>query len=167
MFDTLSVYHGGTEVINVPKVNAGRPNLDFGPGFYVTDIYVQAKDWAIKIGKERDLTPVVNVYHLKQRDILQNCRHLIFETYNRDWLEFVTQSRLGKTPWVGFDYIEGGVADDRVVNTIRLYMSGFISAGEALNRLQYYKPANQICLLNQELTNLYLNFVESDTIDNL
>ncbi|MDE7147572.1 MAG: DUF3990 domain-containing protein [Duncaniella sp.] len=73
----------------------------------------------------------------------------------------------GKTPWVGFDYIEGGVADDRVVNTIRLYMSGFISAGETLNRLQYYKPANQICLLNQELTNLYLNFVESDTIDNL
>ena len=103
----------------------------------------------------------------KQRDILQNCRHLIFETYNRDWLEFVTQSRLGNTPWVGFDYIEGGVADDRVVNIIRLYMSGVISAGEALNRLQYYKPANQICLLNQELTNLYLNFVESDTIDNL
>ena len=165
MFDTLIVYHGGTAVIDTPKVNAGRLNLDFGPGFYVTDIYVQAKDWAVKIAKERDLTPIVNVYHLRQRDILQNCHNLIFETYNRDWLEFVTQSRLGKTPWDGFDYIEGGVADDRVVNTIRLYMSGFISAEDALNRLKYYKPTNQICLLNQELTNKYLKFVESETID--
>ena len=136
MFDTLTVYHGGTEVIVAPKVNAGRPNLDFGPGFYVTDIYTQAKDWAIKISKERNLVPIVNVYHLKQSDILSNCRHLIFEAYNKEWLKFVTQSRLGDSPWVGFDYIEGGVADDRVVNTIRLYMSGFISAEEALNRLQ-------------------------------
>lgn len=163
MFETLTVYHGGTEVITVPKVDAGRPNLDFGPGFYVTDIYAQAKDWAIKIAKERNLSPIVNVYHLKQHDILSHCRHLIFEAYDKDWLDFVTQSRLGKSPWNDFDYIEGGVADDRVVNTIRLYMSGFISANDALNRLQYYKPTNQICLLNQELTDRYLNFVESET----
>lgn len=82
MFDTLIVYHGGTTVIDTPKVNAGRLNLDFGPGFYVTDIYAQAKDWAVKIAKERNLTPIVNVYHLRQRDILQNCHNLIFETYN-------------------------------------------------------------------------------------
>lgn len=165
MSDILTVYHGGTEVIEVPKVNAGRINLDFGSGFYVTDIYAQAKDWAIKVAKERELTPIVNVYHLKQRDLLSQCRHQIFEAYDEEWLKFVTQSRLGKTPWTGFDYIEGGVADDRVVNTIRLYMGGFISADEALNRLRYFKPTNQICLLNQELTDRYLNFVEFQSID--
>jgi len=165
MYDTLTVYHGGTEIITEPKVNAGRPNLDFGPGFYVTDIYVQAKDWALKIGKDRGLASIVNVYQIKQKALLDEYSHLIFSSYNQEWLDFVTKSRLGHTPWTGFDYIEGGVADDRVINTIRLYMAGFISADNALNRLQYFKPSNQICLLNQAMTDKYLTYVESITID--
>lgn len=160
MYEILTVYHGGTECIKTPKVDIGRPNLDFGPGFYVTDIYAQAKDWAMKIADLRAAVPILNVYHLKQRDIVSHCRSLIFKTYDKEWLEFVTRSRLGETPWEGYDYIEGGVADDRVVNTIRLYMGGYISAEDALNRLKYFKPTNQICLLNQEMTDHYLTFVE-------
>lgn len=164
MYDILTVYHGGTEEITLPKVDAGRSNLDFGPGFYVTDIYAKAKDWAVKIGKDRGLPPVINAYHLKQQALLDKCNYKIFDSYNGEWLEFVTQSRLGNKPWEGYDYIEGGVADDRVVNTVRLYMTGFISAQEALNRLQYFKPNNQICLLNQEITDRFLSFVESEII---
>lgn len=167
MYDVLTVYHGGTEEIITPKVNAGRPNLDFGPGFYVTDIFSQAKDWAIKIGKERELPPIVNTYHLKQRNLLSEYRALIFKTYNQNWLEFITQSRLGNQPWRDYDYVEGGVADDRVVNTVRLYMAGFISAEEALNRLQYFKPTNQICLLDQQMSDKYLSFVESKIIESI
>lgn len=164
MYDILTVYHGGTEVITNPKVNAGRPNLDFGPGFYVTDIYTQAKDWAYRIGKERNKAPIVNTYHLNQKSIISGCNSLIFDTYGKDWLNFITQSRLGNKPWIGYDYIEGGVADDRVVDTIRLYMTGFISAEDALGRLKYFKPNNQICLLNQDIVDSYLSFVNSETI---
>lgn len=164
MYEILTVYHGSTEIINNPKVDVGRPNLDFGPGFYVTDIFAQAKDWARKLSDIKDTSAILNVYHLKQQEILSNCRSLIFDAYNKEWLEFVTQSRLGEKPWEGYDYIEGGVADDRVVNTIRLYMGGYISADEALNRLKYFKPTNQICLLNQELTEQYLTFIESQNI---
>lgn len=158
MFDILTVYHGGTDIIQKPRVDVGRPDLDFGPGFYVTDIFTQAKDWAFKIADARQLPPVLNVYHLRQRDLLSDCKSLIFERYDVDWLEFVTQSRLGDRPWDDYDYIEGGVADDRVIYTVRLYMGGYISADDALTRLQYYKPANQICLLNQELADRYLLF---------
>lgn len=167
MYEILTVYHGGTKEIISPKVDAGRLNLDFGPGFYITDIYSQAKDWAVKIGKEREESPVVNIYHLKQKDIFSKCRCLVFKAYDKAWLEFVTQSRLGNKPWTDYDYIEGGVADDRVVNTIRLYIAGFISAEDTLNRLQYFKPTNQICLLNQEVTDRYLSFVESETIESV
>lgn len=166
MYDILTVYHGGTERISNPKANFGRPNLDFGPGFYVTDIYTQAKDWAMKIANFREAPPIINVYHLQQNEILAHCRSLIFKTYDKEWLEFVTLSRLGEKPWEGYDYIEGGVADDRVVNTIRLYMGGYISAEDALNRLKYFKPTNQICLLNQELNDRYLTFVESQNLLN-
>lgn len=161
MYDVLTVYHGGTDIIQHPKVNVGRPDLDFGPGFYVTDIFSQAKDWAKKIADIRDLPPRLNVYHLRQAEIITNCHSLIFEAYDKDWLEFVTQSRLGNRPWEDYDYIEGGVADDRVVDTIRLYIGGYISSEDALSRLKYFKPTNQICLLNQESIKDYLTFVES------
>lgn len=165
MYEILTVYHGGTEEIKSPLVHVGRPNLDFGPGFYVTDIFLQAKEWAEKVAAFRDAAPMVSVYHLRQRDIIDCCKARIFTAYDREWLEFVTASRLGKEVWKGYDYIEGGIANDRVVNTIRLYMTGFISADEALKRLRYFKPTNQICILNQQLLDEYLTFVESRRIE--
>ena len=166
MFEILTVYHGSTLEISQPKVDVGRPNLDFGPGFYVTDIYSQAKDWAIKVSNSQETQPIINRYLLKREKFVSNSRHLIFPEYNKDWLDFVTASRLGRSPWKNYDYIEGGVADDRVVNTIRLYMTGFISYEDALKRLKYFRPANQICILNQSLLEKYLTFVESEIIDN-
>ena len=40
------VFHGGIETIEQPLVHIGRDNLDFGKGFYVTDVLSQAKTWA-------------------------------------------------------------------------------------------------------------------------
>ena len=51
----LIVYHGGTEVVERPICHHGRPNLDFGQGFYVTDIRQQAEDWATQVAARRTL----------------------------------------------------------------------------------------------------------------
>lgn len=161
MYDVLTVYHGGTDEIKSPLVDVGRPNLDFGPGFYVTDLYLQAKEWAENVAALRNADPVISVYHLRQREIISSARHKIFREYDRAWLDFVAGNRLEQELWQGYDYIEGGIADDRVVNTVRLYMSGIISSGDALVRLKYFKPTNQICILNQSLLNKYLTFIES------
>lgn len=166
MYEVLTVYHGGTDEIKSPLVNVGRPNLDFGPGFYITDLYLQAKEWAEQVADLRDASPIVSVYHLRQQDVLGCCNSKIFTAYDTDWLEFVTSNRLGKEAWKGLDYVEGGVANDRVINTVRLYMTGFISADEALRRLKYYKPTNQICILNQQLLDEHLTFVESIKVGN-
>ena len=37
------VYHGAVQEIVSPLVHVGRDHLDFGKGFYVTDIRSQAK----------------------------------------------------------------------------------------------------------------------------
>ena len=47
----ITVYHGGTERVDVPICRLGRENLDFGRGFYVTDIKEQACRWAIATAK--------------------------------------------------------------------------------------------------------------------
>ena len=166
MYEVLTVYHGGTDEIKSPLVHVGRPNLDFGPGFYITDLYLQAKEWAGQVADLRGASPIVSVYHLRQQDVLGCCSSKIFTAYDTDWLEFVTSNRLGKEVWKGLDYVEGGVANDRVINTVRLYMTSYISADEALRRLKYYKPTNQICILNQQLLDEHLTFVESIKIGN-
>jgi len=63
-----------------------------------------------------------------------------------------------------FDYIEGGVANDRVVDTVNLYMAGLMDKATALSRLSEHQPNNQMCLLNQEIADKYLIFDGTEEI---
>ncbi|MGL4293303.1 MAG: DUF3990 domain-containing protein [Bacteroidales bacterium] len=63
--------------------------------------------------------------------------------------------------WQEFDLIEGGVADDRVFNTIELYMDQLISKTDALNRLKFEHPNNQLCIINQKIIDKHVKFKEA------
>ncbi|MEG1615794.1 MAG: DUF3990 domain-containing protein [Bacteroidales bacterium] len=152
----IKVYHGATETVENPICAFGRNNLDFGPGFYVTDIKDQAIKWASLTAQKRKGIPVINCYILEKEALFKEGRCKIFNAYDADWLEFIVGSRKGQNPSADYDYIEGGIANDRVIDTINLYMSGLMSADIALKRLSMHRPNNQICLLNQTLTDKYL-----------
>ena len=49
-----------------------------------------------------------------------------------------------------YDVVIGGVANDKVFNTVELYFDGLIDKAEALNRLRYEKPNHQVCLRTEE-----------------
>lgn len=155
---SIIVYHGGTDRIEFPLFNAGRANLDFGLGFYVTDVYSQAVDWAKKVANHRQKSPIINKYELNRDSVLSEYRCKVFTDYDGEWLDFIVASRLGQKPWEQFDYIEGGVADDRVIDTINLYMSDLMTREVALARLSEHRPNNQMCLLSQQLIDKYLIF---------
>jgi hypothetical protein len=161
----MKVYHGSTETVKLPLVGIGRKFLDFGCGFYVTDIKEQAVSWAtrpLNAGKPH----ILNIYDFNNDNMnsLGIYRMLKFDAYSEDWLEFVVSNRQGKNLWKEFDIIEGGIANDRIFNTIELYSTGLISKSETLQRLKYQKPNNQICILNQEIIDKYLTFQEAFTI---
>ena len=120
----LTVYHGSTQTVDAPVCAFGRPRLDFGQGFYVTDIKEQAERWAKALAGKRDTEPVLNIYHLDREQILSEGRCKIFTSY----------------------------------------IQGLIDAATALQQLAFYKPNNQICLLNQSLTDKYLHFYGSERI---
>lgn len=42
----MILYHGSDIVIEKPLSDVGRRELDFGPGFYVTKLFVQAECWS-------------------------------------------------------------------------------------------------------------------------
>ena len=156
------VYHGSTEVITNPLVHVGRDNLDFGKGFYVTDIRKQAKTWAdVKSSYLMDAEGVVNEYQFDFDNAVKEFRYKKFEKYDREWLHFIVDSRDGIKVWRDFDIIEGGVANDRVIDTVEAYKAGQISEEKALMELSKHQPNNQICILKQAVVDKYLKFKKS------
>ena len=84
-----TVFHGGTETIERPVCRFGRPNLDFGQGFYLTDVREQAVQWAVRMADRRGIPPLLNRYRLDRNAILANCRCKVFTAYDADWLNFM------------------------------------------------------------------------------
>lgn len=160
----LIVYHGGTEIVESPICKFGRRNLDFGQGFYVTNLRKQAVDWATQVADRRQLPPIINRYRLNRDAILGEARCKVFTAYDRDWLQFIVASRRGQNVADDYDYIEGGVANDRVVDTVNLYMAGLMDEDTALVRLSQHQPNNQMCILSQELVDKYLIFDGTESI---
>ncbi len=160
----MKVYHGGTAIVKDPLVGIGRSGLDFGQGFYVTVHKKQACDWAKRMADRRQQIPVLNEYQLDKELAMKKYKFLVFDKYDKAWLDFVAGNRKGKQLWKGFDWIEGGVANDRVVDTVESYIAGLMGVEEALKRLTFIAPNNQICLLNQHLIDNCLKFVKHTII---
>ena len=57
--------------------------------------------------------------------------------------------------------MEGGVANDRVIDTVEAYMSNMMQLETALKNLSLHRPNNQLCLRNQQVVDNFLNFIEN------
>lgn len=156
----IAVFHGSIIEVSKPLVALGRPNLDFGQGFYVTDLREQAERWATRIATRRMVKPVLSFYEF-DLEAAKQYRYLKFDSYDKAWLDFIVANRKGKMEWKDYDVIEGGVANDNVIDTVEDYLRGRMSAEAALVELSKHRPNNQFCILNQEIIDLHLHFVES------
>ena len=63
-----------------------------------------------------------------------------------------------------YDIVEGGVANDNVIDTVEDYENGIITAEQALGQLRYKRVNHQICILNQEIIDRYLTFNNSEIV---
>ena len=163
----MELYHGSYMVINQPRTDAGRRNLDFGRGFYLTSIREQAEQWAkvVTERKTRGGTPYLNVYNFDYEQIpLITNKHKIFDSYNLEWLDFVVACRQGEPVWQQYDIVEGGVANDNVIDTVEDYQMGILTAEQALGQLRYKKVNHQVCIINQLVIDKCLQFKESVTL---
>ena len=153
----MILYHTSNIEIQNPDVLHSRSNLDFGKGFYLTPLRVQAEKYGERFLR-RGSTAILNIFSLD--DERENCTYKVFNSYDGEWLDFVMACRKG-LPHATFDIIEGGIADDQVFNTIDLHFSGIYTREQALNQLQYTKPNRQICITSQYVLDKYLHFQSS------
>lgn len=158
----ITLYHGSYVAVSQPQISCGRRNLDFGCGFYLTALRPQAERWAqlVTERKIRNGIPQLNVYHFDEA-LASQSRWLRFGEYNLEWLDYVVACRAGEDLWQQYDIVEGGVANDNVIDTVEDYTMGIISAVQALGQLRY-KPVNhQLCIINQSIIDHCLHFVEA------
>ena len=87
---------------------------------------------------------------------------LKFNSYSEEWLDFILSCRRGKDS-TDYDLVIGGVANDKVFNTVELFFDGLIDKAEAIKRLRYEKPNLQICFRTEKALTL-LHFEGSETL---
>lgn len=139
----------------------GRAQLDFGRGFYVTNIKEQACAWARRMSIIRPKEGIVNVYELDYNKAIANYRFQRFESYDMGWLQFIVANRKREIIDNPADMIEGGVANNRVIDTVEAYISGLMPMKTALGRLALHAPNNQLCICSQTLIYHCLSFKQS------
>ncbi|WP_237040184.1 DUF3990 domain-containing protein [Phocaeicola faecalis] len=65
----ITLYHGTTLQLEHPLANVGREDLDFGKGFYMTELCSQAERWAVRMQLIRNVSQAwVNVYNFDLKD---------------------------------------------------------------------------------------------------
>ena len=137
----MRVYHGSYIEVPNPDLMHSRENVDFGKGFYTTPIYEQAEQWAKRFRKQNK-TGIVSEYSFDDSS-LSDVKVLRFKSYSEAWLDFILQCRTCKDT-TDYDIVIGGVANDRVFNTVELYFDGLIDKTEAIKRLMYEETNLQI-----------------------
>ncbi|MGM9692608.1 MAG: DUF3990 domain-containing protein [Alloprevotella sp.] len=156
----MLIYHASDVIVDKPDTIHSRTNLDFGKGFYATVIKEQAERYAQRFIL-RNRKGILNVYEYTPiKDLKIKC----FDAYDSDWLDFVAACRMGEDVYKQYDVICGGIANDRVFNTLDLYFSKQMTKEEALKRLIFEKPNQQLCFTNQRAIDRCVAFVASQQL---
>ena len=157
----ITLFHGTTMEVREPLVGVGRKKVDFGRGFYLTKMRRQASLWAETIAERRMAgTPVLNEYRfdIDLAKELAGSRYKVFTAYDLEWLNYVVDCRRGGKLQKQYDVVEGGVANDKVIDTVEDYEKGVITAEQALGQLAYKEVNHQIAILSQSIVDKCLVF---------
>lgn len=116
----MITFHGSNIEVNKPDVYHSRESVDFGKGFYITPVKEQAIKWAARFKRNNGIG-IVSIYEIELEEVKKaGYKILEFEGYTEEWLDFITSCRrLEDTS--GFDIVIGGVANDKLFNTIELH----------------------------------------------
>ena len=157
----MKLYHSSNLIVEHPDILHSRKYLDFGRGFYLTSIYEQAVRYAQRF-KRRGQEAWLNVYDFSMNEE-SKWNILRFDSYDKQWLDFVAQCRDGQD--VGeYDMVIGGIANDRVIITLDRYFAGEISQEDTLGILKYENPNIQYCIRSEKMLKECLTYIKSEQI---
>lgn len=155
--EIIKLYHGSDHIIREPKYLGGRPDNDYGNGFYTTEYEDRARIWAALNGNPEK--SIVNVYEIDMSQLkildLNQCGVLAWigeVIYNRGVAQEAATivgkrlTQMYKQDTEAFDVIKGYRADDSYTQVIEAFLLNQLNIAE-VERL-FYKGdlGNQIFL---------------------
>lgn len=153
----MRLYHSSDMSVSSPDIIHSRNYLDFGRGFYLTSFHEQAVRYAQRFLR-RQKEAWLNSYELESEP--SEWKILEFDSYDRNWLNFIANCRAGKDT-TDFDIVIGGIANDKVIQTLDRYFEGELSENETLGLLKYERPNIQYCIRSQKMLDECLKYIES------
>lgn len=139
----MTVWHGGAIAVPVPDLAHSRKAVDFGAGFYVTPVLRQAERWCEK-RRRRTGAACLSCYEYDEAAV-ERLKVLKFDSYSEKWLDFIVACR-AEADASDWDIVMGGVANDRVFDTLEAFFDGFATKAQTIDRLRLQMPNLQICL---------------------
>lgn len=137
----IKLHHGsyvGIDRIDLSKSKIGK---DFGKGFYLNPDYEQALLWAeSRVRTLQEGEPIVTSYEFDLDRALQaGLKVKFFEDYTEEWAQFVVGNRrnVSDNPCLQYDIVIGPIANDNVGRQIQLYMQGYWTIAQLIERIKY------------------------------
>jgi len=159
----MIVYHGGTDIVDAPKIIRKFAGRDFGSGFYTTDIREQAEKWAKRQARyRRKREAVLNSYELDEA-VFHCLKVKTFDDYAMEWLDFVISCRRDSNFKHNYDIVIGKIANDDVGETVQAVVDGLTSKEFALSKLVFMYANNQICLSTDGALK-FLKFISAERV---
>lgn len=149
----MRLYHSSDMPVIKPDTIHSRDYLDFGKGFYLTSIHEYAQRF---LRRQRDAW--LNAYEFEFDS--SEWKILKFDSYDEGWLNFVANCRAGRDN-TDYHLVIGGIANDKVIQTLDRYFDGDLSENETLGLLKYEKPNIQYCIRSQRMLDRCLRYIES------
>jgi len=156
----MILFHGGTDNIEQPFIRPSVTSRDFGTGFYCTDIKSQAEKWALRQGKIRKQSAILNMYEFNIERAQQDVNIKVFSDYAIEWLELVINCRKDSNYKHNFDIVYGKIANDDVGETVQAVINGLMPPDYALQKLTFMPANNQYCFCTEKSL-AFIKFIES------
>ena len=152
----MIVYHGSDIIIDKPDILHSGKRLDFGCGFYVTTVKIQAERWARRKAILRKNTHgIVNIFDITEKD---GFKIKDFGDDLDNWIDFVCECRNGSECYKEFDVIKGKVANDKVFRVVDMYQQGIWDKERAIKEIRIYESYDQISFVTQEAIDAMLTY---------
>ena len=160
------IFHGSSTIVETPSFGFGKPNNDYGLGFYCTEDIVLAKEW----GVTKTANGYANIYNI-------DLDNLSILSLNSDaftvlhWLEILLENRSFDVSSVlaleakdyllkyylpnykEYDVITGYRADDSYFSFAQDFINGAISVRQLANALRLGNLGTQFVLKSKKAFN--------------
>ena len=159
----ITLYHGSQQIVEAPDRSMSRPYNDYGQGFYCTEHFELAGEWAVSEKSDGYINVYLidmegmNVLNLNTPDF--HLLHWLALLMNNRRIRLSTPVMRRGAAWLmehylirleGFDIIKGYRADDSYFSFARSFVNNEISLQQLSYAMRLGKLGEQIVLKSRE-----------------